>query len=158
MLAALLKGSRLYPNCIVANVTKRSKYDNTGNLLPYVQWENDVKAYAKDNLIQIGVGGVLYPPYSLDTITLDRSLFMDISPLADDIWLNAMARIKGTPVVQSALTILTLPIKNDGSPLTAVNVGENMNDRQIESIRSYFKGKGLGDVYSNNISQISRTK
>ena len=148
MLAALLKGSWLYPNCIVANVTKRLRFDDAGNLLPYFQWETGIEVYAVDNLVQIGVGGVLYPPHCLDAMVLDRPLFMDICPLADDIWLNAMARIKGTPVVQSALSILPLPIENNASSLTSVNVGENMNDRQIERLRSYFREKGLDDVYS----------
>ena len=107
-----------------------------------------MEAYATDNLVQIGVGGVLYPPHCLDETVLDRPLFMDICPLADDIWLNAMARKKGTPVVQSALPILPLPIKNEGSSLTAINVGENMNDRQIGRVRSCFKEKGWKDVYS----------
>ena len=148
MLAALLKGSWLYPSCVVANVTKRLRFDDRGNLLPYSQWETGVEAYATDNLVQIGVGGVLYPPHCLDETVLDRPLFMDICPLADDIWLNAMARKKGTPVVQSALSILPLPIKNEGSSLTAINVGESMNDRQIGRVRSCFKEKGWKDVYS----------
>ena len=148
MLAALLNGSWLYPNCVVANVTKRLRFDDRGNLLPYSQWETGVEAYATDNLVQIGVGGVLYPPHCLDETVLDRPLFMDICPLADDIWLNAMARKKGTPVVQSALSILPLPIKNEGSSLTAINVGESMNDRQIGRVRSCFKEKGWKDVYS----------
>ena len=43
-----------------------------------------------------GVGGVLYPPHSLDEEVLNESIFMDICTYADDVWLKAMALKKGT--------------------------------------------------------------
>lgn len=91
-----------FPNCIISNYASRIKHDNDGALLPYLKWSSDMRPYESDNLLQIGAGGVLYPPGCLHDFVLNSDVFMDVCPLADDIWLNSMARLKGTPVVKSA--------------------------------------------------------
>ena len=49
--------------------------------------------------IQTGVGGVLYPPNSLDKKMLNPKIFKEIAPTTDDIWFWAAAVAKGTYVV-----------------------------------------------------------
>lgn len=146
MIRYLLDGHTLYPSCIISNITKQFAYDANGNLLPYVRWKRNRKSYIHKNLIQIGVGGVLYPPFCLDKEVLNDILFMDLCPLADDVWLNFMARIKGTRIVQSNMKILPLPIKSNTSSLCSVNMFKGMNDKQIDKLRSYFSVRGK-DVY-----------
>ena len=154
MLQSLIKGSLLYPNSIISNVTKKITYDNQGNMLPYHRWENEISVYEMKDLLQIGMGGVLYPPNSLDTMVLNKSLFMNLCPTADDIWLNCMARRKGTKIIQSAMKILPLPIGGSSESLTSVNVGEFQNDRQLNLLRHYFIDNGMNDIYSKNKGDI----
>lgn len=45
-----------------------------------------------------GIGGILYPPHLLPAETQDTSLFLNIAPTDDDMWLWAMERIAQIPV------------------------------------------------------------
>lgn len=56
-------------------------------------------------LFPTGVGGILYPPNSLDQEVLNEKVFLDICPTTDDIWFKAMALKKGTMTGKSASTI-----------------------------------------------------
>lgn len=143
----LVECSRLYPNCVVANVTRSIGYGENGEILPYNQWKSETPAYGSENLIQIGAGGVLYPPGTLHEMTLRKDLFFSLTPMADDIWLNCMARLKGTPVVQSGMRFLPLPIKSDSPKLSSTNKGKSMNDAQIRKLREYLIDNQLQDVY-----------
>ena len=49
--------------------------------------------------LQTGVGGVLYPPHSLNEDMLDVELFSKIAPTTDDIWFWAAAVKNGFPVI-----------------------------------------------------------
>lgn len=149
MVKNLITAGRKYPGCIIANVSSEMTYSDSGELLPYVEWKNNIKAYASRNRVQIGIGGVLYPPGCLHKLVLRKELFSKLSPMADDLWLSLMARLNKTPVVQSAKNVLNLPIE-DGSPsLSSVNNGEkNMNDVQIANMRRWLKEEMLPDVYN----------
>lgn len=46
----------------------------------------------------VGVGGVLYPPGSLDSMVLDKDICMELAPTNDDIWFWLMAVKNGTTV------------------------------------------------------------
>jgi hypothetical protein len=101
LLRDLLRWHAREPRAIFANRAKRMKPG-----APYKKW----KKYRWYNFlfrrlvfdprnIQTGVGGVLYPPHSLDEKMIDPKLFMSIAPTQDDIWFWAAATMKGTPVV-----------------------------------------------------------
>ncbi len=89
------------PNAIIAH---RAKCIRLG--APYRKW----KKYRWYNFltkrlnlsfknIQTGVGGVLYPPYSLKREMLDPKLFREIAPTTDDIWFWAAAVANGTKII-----------------------------------------------------------
>jgi len=83
-------------------------------------------------------------------LVLDSDVFMNLCPSADDIWLNAMARLNSTPVVKSAKKVQLLPIVNRSPSLNSVNNGEiNLNDTQIGQLRNYLISNNLEDVYSS---------
>lgn len=148
MIRRLVEASRLFPGCVIANHTHKLVFESSGEISSYMNFVGDIKPYSSDNLIQIGIGGVLYPPHCLHEMVIEQDLFMRLAPLADDIWLNVMARLKGTPIVQSSKDVLSLPVV-DGSPsLSDVNNGENRNNQQITQIREYLKSKGLEDIYN----------
>lgn len=144
----LVECSKKYPSCIIANTARHISYNNDGNLLPYKQWGSDVKPYSSTNLMQIGIGGVLYPPQLLHEITLRKDLFLKLTPMADDIWLNCMARLKNTPVIKSKMNVLQLPIENNSPSLSKSNRYQNRNDIQLEQLRNYLITNGFKDVYS----------
>lgn len=136
-------------SCIVSNICSQLSYDENDNLKPFMNWNIIVESYSRINNVQIGAGGVLYPPHSLDEMVLRKDLFMKLTPLADDLWLNCMARILKTPIIKSGLKIIPLPIVIKGAPtLESVNCGENKNDEQIINLRKYLREIGSADVYS----------
>lgn len=148
MIRRLVEASRLFPGCIIANHTLGIRFDVDGNVSLYHDFIKDVKPFSSQNLIQIGVGGVLYPSHCLHEMVTEQDLFMKLAPYADDIWLNVMARLKGTPIVQSSKDVLWLPIVDESPSLSDVNNGENRNNQQITQIREYLKSKGLEDIYN----------
>jgi hypothetical protein len=150
MIKRLVCTSKIHPGCIIANHTARIKFDEKGDISSYADFDRNVQPFSSDNLLQIGIGGCLYPPGSLHETVIEKDLFTKLSPLADDIWLNAMARLNSTPVVQTASDPLILPIVTDAPTLSSVNNGElNMNNVQIAQIRNYLKVNGIKDVYAS---------
>lgn len=148
MLRTLVETALLFPHCIVANITMQMQFDHTGNLLPYEKWEEMVKPLSSQNMVQIGAGGVLYPPQTLHQYVLRMELFTKLAPLADDLWLNMMARLQRTPVVQSNKIILPLPLASDAPKLNSINNGaEKLNDQQLHKMRKWLISEGLPDVY-----------
>lgn len=150
MLESLIKSSRMFPGCICANVTSQMSFNENGELLPYLQWKCDKKPYSSENNVQIGIGGVLYPPHCLYDKVLNKDLFWKLAPMADDLWLSLMARLNNTPVVQTPHNLLPLPVEIDAPSLSSINNGvENMNDQQIRQMREWLKTEKLPDVYAS---------
>lgn len=148
MIKNLILASRNNPNSITANVTSQLKYSEK-ELCPYKEWENNYKAFCSFNRVQIGVGGVLYPPNVLDKRVFRKDLFMRLAPYADDLWLNSMARLAKTPVVQTAFHYLPMEIHTVSPSLSSVNNGkDNLNDKQLIEIRQNLVESGSVDVYS----------
>lgn len=56
--------------------------------------------------MQIGGGGVYYPPHSLDPLVMNADLAMKLCPTSDDIWFWFCAVRHGTPVVRIANGII----------------------------------------------------
>lgn len=142
----LLAVSSSFPNCIVANVARKLTYKD-GLLNNYSQWKVAVP-YDKTDNVQIGVGGVLYPPHAMFEDCLKLELSQKLAPSVDDLWLNAMARLQGTCVVKTANKKSFLPIViPENQTLTSVNNGQNRNDMQLNQIRAYYASTEFGDPY-----------
>lgn len=147
MIKRLVDMSKIYPGCVIANHSSMITFDKKGDVESYDKWNHREKPGLSTNRCQIGVGGVLYPPQSLDDMVLDKDVFTKITPYADDIWLNAMARLKKTPVVQTSEWFLPLPVVTKSSSLSAINNGENKNDLQIAALRKYLLDTRKIDIY-----------
>lgn len=146
LVEGLLAFSDKYPGCIIANIAKKLTYTN-GVLDGYKKWTWS-KPVDIINNVQIGAGGVLYPPNCLYEDCLNLELSQKLAPTVDDLWLNTMARLKGTTVIKTNNKKLFLPIvikKNQS--LTSVNNGENRNDEQLNQIREYYSQTSIGDPY-----------
>lgn len=146
----LLDVSSKYPQSIAANLTSRIVYDGN-NIRPYIEWGDDNSSYTYKNLVQIGAGGVLYPPHCLNPMVLNKKVFMELAPRADDLWLNAMARIANTKIIQSPSSILFLPVfqSNKRESLSQGNVSGGGNDVQLNNIRSFFMETQGKDLYKD---------
>lgn len=153
LLSSLLKASEHNPNCIVANYLKQIQYNEDGFLKSYLQWphiNND--SISSSHLFFGSGGGVLFPPQSLHSDLLKKDLFMRLTPYADDIWLNTMARLAGTAIVPSTFRFCLLPVMNFRDvTLSSVNnnVENPMNDIQLENIRNYYNEKLEVDPFKN---------
>lgn len=146
---SLYKTYQKYPEAIISNYTSQLKYANN-KLLPYKEWKSITKPYEDFNLVQIGVGGVLYPPNIMSDLLFRDDVFMKIAPLADDLWLNAIARLNHVPVVHSSSRIIVLPIDIISPSLCDQNNGMGMNDIQLNRIRDYLTNAYGVDPYASN--------
>lgn len=73
-------------------------------------------------------GGTLFPPHCFDEEVFNEEVFMSICQYADDIWFNAMARKKGTPVIKS------FTHSNQGEDYT---INDNVQDVGLTNINNY---------------------
>lgn len=146
--------SKSFPKCIIANVARKLSYHD-GQLNNYRMWL-PTRPYDKKDIVQIGIGGVLYPPKCLFEDCLKLELSQKLAPSVDDLWLNAMARLQGTCVVKTPHNKSFLPIViNNNQTLTSVNNGQNRNDIQLNQIREYYAKTKLGDPYIKKVSLLT---
>ena len=119
-------------------------FDQEHQLLPYIDWHWNVSELGCiEHYFFTSGGGTLFPPGSLDEEVLNEEVFMAICPLADDVWLNAMALKKGT-IVRKVYTrdkkgedyILNWELQDAGLCMT--NVLQNKNDIQIKDVFSRY--------------------
>ncbi len=128
------------PNAIYSNRVHKMIPDGNGKLLPYNNWEWCTKEHGVSDLYFFtGVGGVLYPPHSLDEEVKNEAVFMQICPAADDVWFKAMSLKKGTPVcrVETRHTNGEEYFVDDETQDMALcnqNVGLSLNDRQLDAV------------------------
>lgn len=132
-----------HPHDIVANYTHNIRYDKEGRPMPYTQWEDNV---LQGNSLFFGSGGgTLIPPHSLHPNVVDFNVAMHLCPHADDIWLNAMARIQNTKVVHTSRYCILLPIINSKTVTLFSSNRIGGNDEQIIATNLYCE---------NNFNQI----
>lgn len=141
MLRDLLRLHEQYPDDVLAH---RAKRINPG--APYRKWHKlrwyhflRQKIKRSPDIIQTGVGGVLYPPHSLMTEMIDEELFTKIAPTTDDIWFWAAAVANGRTVIPTPFGKHNKP-KGLGKPkelsLKTVNFksGTDRNDNAFHAI------------------------
>ena len=95
----MVNAYRQNPNYIYTNRMHRIIMGDNRRPLSYLKWDwcaNNDEASHKNFFT--GVGGVLYPPSSLNNEVFNESVFMSICESADDVWFNAMALLNGTKV------------------------------------------------------------
>lgn len=126
-----------YPNTICCNLGHLITIEE-GTVASYLNWSSGADGcdYPSDYLVPIGCEGVLYPPGCLHENVFDKKLIEELCPLADDLWLKAMATLNGVAAVKCNATSITYAnlasAKIDS--LNKINVEENMNDKQINNI------------------------
>lgn len=137
MIAELWATHQSHPQAVIAQYTHNMLYDNDGSLLPYNQWENNTMRGS--HLFFGSGGGTLFPPHSLHADVMDEHNALAVCPNADDIWLNAMARLAKTPIVHSNRYTVVLPILNRNSHTLSADNITNGNDIQLHQVIDYCK-------------------
>lgn len=120
----------------------RMMFGRNGLPLPYRRFMKiDATGSSLVNM-PIGVGGVLYPPGCFDERVVDRKLFMELCPTADDVWFKAMSLLKGTEcekieVPNVRMQFVDVPnVETD--KLEYINVTKGRNDVQLRNVFERF--------------------
>jgi hypothetical protein len=143
----LLKFHLEYPKAIICSYAYRMSYDENSNLLPYQMWNRAMRFNIGHDLFFGSGGGTLFPFDSLSDMVTRKDIFSSLTPLADDVWLNAMCRLVKTPIVVTGLNSDILPILTHGdTPLFDSNIEGKGNDNQIRAINQYFRK--AEDIYN----------
>ncbi|MCF2594691.1 glycosyltransferase [Bacteroides caecigallinarum] len=144
LLSDLIRVHKQLPDCIIAHRVRKIKVNKPYSKWRKYKWYNFIfKRYHFDHLaMQTGVGGVLYPPNSLDEDMLDPELFMKLAPTNDDIWFWAAAVSKGTYVVPipNGRNIVKEVGKPDNLALKTINLksGDDRNREALDKILNYY--------------------
>ena len=130
--------------CVVCNYGSRIAYDENG-CKSYSEWlpVEGKKAIGKDLFFGSG-GGTLFRPSDMYKDLTNIDLAKQLTPIADDIWLNTMAMKAGlTKIMLPHGPLLSIREKNNVT-LSSVNNGQGRNDVQLDAVRNYY-----GDVFSS---------
>lgn len=144
---------RKNPKAIYCHRAHRMKISNC-KVDTYKTWTYEFKeASIEENIFFTSGGGTLFPSNTLHAEATNEQVFMDICKLADDVWLNAMARLQETPIIKiKSKYSLNIPIIiNNNLSLSTENVDDNQNDVQINAVRKYYIKALNKDIFKNMV-------
>lgn len=112
-----------------------------GTVRPYNQWsKKPQKTNFEDFFFGTG-GGTLMIPSDLSEDKCKKELFTELCPLADDVWLNTMARINKLSITKVRIEpIISVRITHNET-LADSNLSKESkinNDSQIENVNRYY--------------------
>lgn len=84
-------------SAVVSNYGFQIKYDNL-KILPYKKWKRMVNYSTSPNLFFGSGGGTLIDTSDMNPICTNIDLALRLTPMADDIWLNAVVRFSNMKV------------------------------------------------------------
>lgn len=128
--------------CVVCNYGYQIEYA-MNVCKPYSEWHpiEGKKAVGTDLFFGSG-GGTLFRPSDMYKDLTNIFLARQLTPLADDIWLNAMAmKADLTKIMLPHGPLLSIKEKHNVT-LSSINNGEGRNDEQINAVKKYY-----GDIY-----------
>ncbi|WP_129793640.1 glycosyltransferase family A protein [Sphingosinicella sp. CPCC 101087] len=128
--------------CLVCHRAHRVRITSDGHIAPYLEWERDVQdARARmpsADLIGTTGAGVLFFPGCLPSKALDRRLFLELCPDADDLWFFWMARLGAVRhrKVGPKFRLATWPESQSIRLFNTNKMGGN--DHQVAALRQAF--------------------
>ncbi len=138
MLERTMKAHKEHPEAIICNYGYHIRYKEKGELMPYNSWPKEYGYSTDEDLFFGSGGGTLLKPSWLHEDLTNIDLAMKLTPIADDIWLNAMALMaKREKLMLPNGLILPIFVKEDVK-LASHNKGKNGNDEQINLIMAYY--------------------
>ena len=144
MLEIMLKAANNYPDSIICRFGSIMKFNNE-NILPYNDWWNEISEESNNPNFFFGSGGgILLNRNMLYEDVLNLDLAIELTPLADDIWLNAMINLAKTNKYKVKFGLFLTTKQNVANKLSDENVGNDKNTIQMKKIIEYYKNnKGM---------------
>ena len=138
-LSNLYRCHLVHRDCVISQVGRLIERDNNSELKPYKEWKFIRREYSKSNLLPIGYGGVLYPPNTFNEQVFDESLYLKLSPKADDLWFKAMAYLNGKEAYCASEKARPIPIiRSQKIALNNENIDEDRNRKQWQALCEYY--------------------
>lgn len=132
-----LKAREHSQNSLICNYGYQIGYNADGTLKPYNTWKHFHITQANNIFFGSG-GGTLFKPSELFHDLTNIKLAMKVTPIADDIWLNAMARLANLKIIMVSNNVL-LPIYNRmNTTLSSINRNQCENDRQLDAVMNVY--------------------
>ena len=123
---------------IISNYGLLIQRDLNGHILPYNQWK-ELRTEELGNEVFFGSGGgTLIRPCDFDPILMNKELALKLTPTADDIWLNSIARYSKLKIKMIKHGGLLPILMDNNESLYSSNINEHKNDLQISNICYYF--------------------
>lgn len=137
LIESLVEEHKKHPDDVLCRYAKKINRGPDGKLLPYNKWKT--LDYICDTDVFFGSGGgTLFQPQKMFKDILNLDLSQTLTPLADDIWLNAMSRLAGlkTRLITRELYLFL----NNGNKisLSEQNVEMQQNDVQLNNTMDYY--------------------
>jgi len=125
-------------NSIICNYGYKIMRNADGNRKRYSEWEPLYSHTESESLFFGSGGGTLLNPSKLYYDLTNIDLALKLCPLADDIWLNVMAKLAGLKIklLNNGL-IMPIISKND-TTLSSVNNGQDKNEEQLKAVEAYY--------------------
>lgn len=129
-------------------------------LLPYHDWPIgnsspfNLEGY---NILPTGMGGVLYPPGSVNKNVFDVVALKENCINADDLWLNFNSRLNDTKVFLSKAKFGFIPILSTLSSALSIDnaINGNANDLQITNlVNKYGDNFYTKNLDKNNVIEV----
>ncbi len=128
-----------HPEAVICNYGYHMRYNDKGELVPYNEWPIEHSYSMDDDLFFGSGGGTLFKPSWLYKDLTNIELALKLTPIADDIWLNAMVSMVGCEkILLPNGKILPVFIKEDVK-LATQNKEQNGNDKQLHGIITHYK-------------------
>lgn len=140
-LLSLIHSYEKFPGAISARRVHLIRYEQK-EFLPYNFWYDQWR-YVKEPshlLLATGVGGVLYPPHSINPAAFDQKLIKELALNADDIWLKCWEVMGNIPVVWAENDEVSLAETDPTHEiaLSNANVNESQNDDIFRRVLHYY--------------------
>lgn len=134
-LSKLVAATEKYPNAVIGfrgwEISVQSN-----KLKPYATWSAAQKDTKEGRVLLTGVGGILYPPRSLDeSMLFDIESALYLAPTADDLWFWAVGIMSKTRSYCLGYEKHTQILPDDHeNALSTINVAGGKNDEQLMKI------------------------
>ncbi len=138
MIESLIKAHDKYPNDVICRYAKNIGRLDSEMLSAYNQWKGASVPNKGDIFFGSG-GGTLFQPSKMIDEVSNIVLAQKLTPLADDIWLNAMTRLSNQRIRLITNELYLFFDKDESNSLSHLNVGESQNDIQLKNIIEYYK-------------------
>lgn len=144
LLEHLIKAHLRNPNCIYGNRCHKIVIKEFA-VVSYAEWEHEITKPGESLLIlPTGVGGVIYPPHSLDDEVFNEEVFMSVCPTTDDIWFKVMS-LKNSfmtgkaPSTNPSGVDYFLNLNLDKSGLNSYNLRSDVNGENLRTLMAKYK-------------------